>query len=97
MLAQHLKGLKLREEIGDKYGIAMTLSSIGNIHSQQGNHAQALEQYQQSLRTFEEIGDKASISMALNNTGVIHRLQGDHNRRKTWRPRSEREAWKWRH
>ena len=61
-LEHYQRSLKIREEIGDKRGIANTLDNIGNVHHSQGNYAQALEHYQRSLKIKEEIGDKQGIA-----------------------------------
>jgi serine phosphatase RsbU (regulator of sigma subunit) len=68
----------MKEEIGDKEGIASTLNNIGNIYNDQGDYAKAIEYYTQSLKIREEIGNKNGIAMSLNNIGTIHDLQGNY-------------------
>ena len=76
-LEYYSKSLKIREEIGDKYGIAESLSNIGVIYDNQGDIPKALEYYSKSLQLREEIGDKQGIAVLLNNIGVIYDNQGD--------------------
>ena len=41
----YTKSLKMREELGDKRGIATSLFNIGAIYHEQGNLANAIEYY----------------------------------------------------
>ena len=75
----------LREEIGDKNGIAMSLNNIGVIYMNQGDPSvtaskeaslragitKGLEYYHKCLKIQEEIGNKNGIAYSLNNIGGI--------------------------
>ncbi|MDN3643053.1 adenylate/guanylate cyclase domain-containing protein [Lutimonas halocynthiae] len=74
------RSLKIREEIGDKKGIAASLYNIGNIYLRQSNFPQALEYNQRSLIIEEEIGNKAGIAHSLGNIGYIYSLQGNYTK-----------------
>ncbi|MBL4625580.1 MAG: tetratricopeptide repeat protein, partial [Flavobacteriales bacterium] len=50
--------LKIKEEIGDKKGVAYSLNNIGFIYKHQGDLPQALSYYLRCLRLREEIGEK---------------------------------------
>ena len=76
-LEYYHKSLKIKEEIGDKDGIAISLNNIGVIYKNQGDIPKALEYFHKSLKIKEEIGDKKGIAMSLNNIGAIYRNQGD--------------------
>ena len=76
-LEHYHKSLKIREEIGDKNGIAMSLNNIGIIYDDQGDIPKALECYHKSLKILEELGDKNGIATSLNNIGGIYMSQGD--------------------
>ena len=71
------KSLKIREEIGDKSGIASSLGNIGIIYNDQGDIANALDYYYKSLKIHEEINDKAGIAASLDNIGGIFENQGN--------------------
>jgi tetratricopeptide (TPR) repeat protein len=73
----HHKSLKIRQEIGDKQGIAGSLDNIGFIYYSQGDIPKAVEYYNKSLIILEEIGDKKGIAESLNNIGFIFKDQGD--------------------
>ena len=64
--------LKIREEIGDKYGISQVFNNLGLIYRKQSNYSEALICYQKSLKIKEEIGDKISIANTLNNIGNVY-------------------------
>ena len=76
-LEWYLKSLKIREEIGNKYGIANSINNIGRIYQIQGDMSKTLECYNRSLKIQNEIGDKQGASISLNNLGSIYNYQGD--------------------
>ena len=69
----------IAEQIGDKAGIARTLTGIGVVHRLQGNYAQSLEYYQKSLAMWESTGDKKGIADSLCRIGDIYEKQGRHS------------------
>jgi len=71
------KSLKIREEIGDKKGIANSLNNIGSIYNKLGKIEKALESFDRSLKIQEEIGDKKSAATSLINIGNLYYSQGD--------------------
>jgi PAS domain S-box-containing protein len=76
-LEWYLKSLKIREEIGNKSGIANSINNIGRIYNIKGDNDKALECYNRSLKIQNEIGDKQGASISLNNLGIIYHHQGD--------------------
>lgn len=76
--AYYQRSLKIREEIGDKIGIASLLGNIGTIYQLQSNYPKALGYYQRSLKISEEIGNKNVMSNALGNIGRIYDSQGNY-------------------
>ncbi|MES2397730.1 MAG: tetratricopeptide repeat protein [Bacteroidota bacterium] len=71
------KSLKLREQIGDKGGIAESFGNIGAIYDELGDVQLGLEYYQKSLKIREQIGDKRGMANSFNNIGIIYQNQGD--------------------
>jgi len=63
--------LKIKEEIGDKSGIAFTYMNIGVIYDTQNNYPEALKMYFSSLKIEEEIGDKQGEANCLVNLGQV--------------------------
>ncbi len=74
----YTRSLKIREEIGDKQGIAASLNNIGLIYNEQSDYAKAIEYHTRSLKINEEIGDKKAIAVSLGNIGNIYKKQGDY-------------------
>jgi tetratricopeptide (TPR) repeat protein len=72
----HLKSLKIREDIGDKNGIAQSLSNIGMLC----NGEQALEYYNKSLRITDEIGDERGSGATAQKIGIIYWNKGEYDK-----------------
>jgi tetratricopeptide (TPR) repeat protein len=70
--------LKIKEELGNKSGIATTLHQLGMIHQDQGDYDKAIEKFNQSLKIKEELGDKSGIANTLGQIGRIYETREDH-------------------
>ncbi|MEK9138765.1 MAG: tetratricopeptide repeat protein, partial [Bacteroidota bacterium] len=70
-LAQYEKSLKIKEELGDRAGVAGSLHQIGIIHQDRGEYAEALAQYEKSLKIKEELGDRAGVATSLGQLGQL--------------------------
>src|ERR1700741_2847840 len=55
------KSLKVQEEAGNKYGIAISLNNIGFNYEKQGDNTKALEFYHKSLEIFEALKQNLSL------------------------------------
>ncbi|MDX2172221.1 MAG: tetratricopeptide repeat protein [Bacteroidota bacterium] len=73
----YTKSLKIREELGDKLGIASALNNIGFIYNSKGDIYRALEFWRKSLKIQEEIGDKSGIAYSLQNIAATYNSQGN--------------------
>ena len=65
------RSLKIREEIGDEKGIALSLNNIGTIYNDKGQVKEALVYYNRSLKIYEDLDDKEGVALSLNNIGLI--------------------------
>jgi len=54
--------LKIKEEMGNKAGVAYTLGNIGVLHKSRVTTRRRLAYYQRSQQIAEEIGDKAAAA-----------------------------------
>jgi serine phosphatase RsbU (regulator of sigma subunit)/Tfp pilus assembly protein PilF len=72
-----LKGLKIREETGDKNGTAVSLNNLGSLYQEQGDLAKSIDVYTRSLKIAEEINDKEGVARTLGNIGQIYYRQKD--------------------
>lgn len=77
-LDYYFKALKMKEELGDKKGIAAILSNIGLVYWNQGDYPKALDYYFRALKMDEELGNKNGIARGLGNIGIIYSRQGDY-------------------
>jgi predicted ATPase/class 3 adenylate cyclase/DNA-binding XRE family transcriptional regulator len=74
----HEKSLEVLRGIGDKFGIAHVLLSLGFNYLRQRNYARALELETEALVLLRELGDKSGIGWTLANLYNLARLQGDY-------------------
>ena len=82
------RSLKMKEERGDRAGVAISLHQIGSVHYQRGDYQQALECYDRSLKMLEDLGDRAGVAKCLHNVGVIHESRGDYQQALEYQDRS---------
>lgn len=75
-LEYHHKSLRLREEIADKPGIALSLNNIGYVYNSQGDAVKALEYHHKSMQIRKELNDQIGVAYSLNNIGSIYKDQG---------------------
>jgi len=81
-MAEHVyeKSLEVLRRIGDTFGIAHVLLSLGFNYLRQGNYARAVELETEALGLLRELGDKAGIGWTLANLHNLARFQGDYER-----------------
>ena len=61
----------LREQIGDRRGMASSIQNVGLVAEQRGDLARASELYAESRAIFEELDDWRGVAASLNNIGNI--------------------------
>ena len=64
--------LKIREEVGDKKGVAEAHNSMGEIYLKQGKYDEAVKNILQSVKGWEDIGKKDGIAKSYVNLGNIN-------------------------
>ncbi|MGA1840640.1 MAG: tetratricopeptide repeat protein [bacterium] len=77
-LVQYQKSLKIKEELGNRAGVSISLHQIGMIHQYRGDYEEALVQYQKSLKIKEELGDRAGVAISLHQIGMIYQERGEY-------------------
>lgn len=76
---QFLKlGLKIREQTGDRLGLAESLNNMGEMHRVQGDILVAQDYLNQSLKIREDLHDTGGIIISLNNISLIYIQQEDY-------------------
>jgi tetratricopeptide (TPR) repeat protein len=63
------QGLALRQELGDRRGVASMLGNLGETARVRGDYETAVERYNQSLVICREIGDRSSEFLGVSNLG----------------------------
>ncbi|MCH8317820.1 MAG: tetratricopeptide repeat protein, partial [Bacteroidetes bacterium] len=79
-LKNHIKSLEIKEQLGDRRGIASSYSNIGIIYTDQGDYPLALENHFKSLEIRKQIGDKLGIDISYTNIGDVYRKQGKYKK-----------------
>jgi tetratricopeptide (TPR) repeat protein len=72
------ESLALYREAEDKWGIAASLLSLGNVLVVRKEHERAKELYREALILSRESGDPDQFATGLANLGYEHLLEGDH-------------------
>lgn len=74
-LKNYLASLKIKEELGDKNGIARSYNNIGLIYQQQENYGKAVENFFIALDKLKEVNDTFAIGSVYNNIGITYEKQ----------------------
>jgi non-specific serine/threonine protein kinase len=70
--------LALRQQHGEKQGIARALILLGAAAQDRGEYGRARLLLEQGLSLSQELGDTVAMAIALNNLGQVARRQGDY-------------------
>ena len=70
------EAIQLAREIDYRQGEALALRSIGNVHFQLGDYAEAFPNYRESLKIEKEMNHVSEIAGLLSNIGMLHALTG---------------------
>ena len=73
---QMTQALNIYEALGDQWGIAQSLSSLGGLDLARGRLGAALERTEAAYEIRRAMGDQPAQSRSLNNLGIIHKWQG---------------------
>lgn len=79
--ALHLQmALALDRKIGNQKAQAATLTNLGNVFADQGDHNGALVRYREAMATQKQLQDTMGEIMTLNNIGILHdQFTGKHD------------------
>ncbi|MER5506149.1 tetratricopeptide repeat protein, partial [Streptomyces sp. NPDC002766] len=70
--------LAIKEELGDRSGIAGSYHQLGIIAQLRGDYQQAEDHYRASLAIKEELGDRSGIASSYHQLGTIAQERGDY-------------------
>jgi serine phosphatase RsbU (regulator of sigma subunit) len=71
-LIYYNKGLKAKEELGDRMGMDHAYNNIGLVYENESDYPTALDYFFKSLNISTDIKDSASMDLTYNNIGVIY-------------------------
>jgi len=75
--ANFQKSLQLRQELGDRAGMATSYGQLGDIERKRGNWDAAESLYRQCLQIEQELGDRAGMASCWGLLGDIERKRGN--------------------
>jgi serine phosphatase RsbU (regulator of sigma subunit)/Tfp pilus assembly protein PilF len=79
-MKEHQKAFGLREQIGNKKAIAISVGNIGSVYEDQGDNAKALEYYLKALDIDVSINNQAGVARHNNNIGLLYRRIGEYDK-----------------
>jgi len=79
-LYYQLKGLRMKEEMGDKLGLTYTFRSIGDLHLQKGELTKAITLFSKSATLADEIGAKVELMKAYKSLSNGYVQQYNHKK-----------------
>ena len=74
------ESLSLRRELGDKRGVAASLTNLGVVADKYGDHDRATALYEEALALNRELDDKLGMAKVLGNLGSVFGHQADYER-----------------
>ena len=79
-IAYHQQSLEIKEEIGDREGVAKSLGNLGVCYRNLGQYEKAIAYHQQSLEISEEIGFRQGVAISLGNLGNCYDSLGQYEK-----------------
>lgn len=86
----HQRSLDIREELGNRRGIADSLNNLALVYQSKGDYDTAADYHNRSLRIREDLGSRTDIASSFNNLGNVYALRGDVSRALEYHGRSLR-------
>ncbi|RME37220.1 MAG: tetratricopeptide repeat protein, partial [Thermoflexia bacterium] len=70
------ESLRIKEQLGDRAGVASTLHQLGNLAYLQGDYPEARRLYEESLRIKEQLGDRAGVAITTAQLALLEEAEG---------------------
>jgi len=84
------RSLRIKEELGDRMGMAISYHHLGMVAQDRGACDEALDWHQRSLRIKEELSDRAGMASSYHQLGKIAEDRGDSSEALGWYRKSLR-------
>jgi len=72
----HSRSLEIYRGLGDRWGVAVALNSLGVHHTRRGEYEEARRRLEESLAVWKELGDHTSFVRSLSNLAYVAKMQG---------------------
>jgi tetratricopeptide (TPR) repeat protein len=72
------ESLAIRRDLGDRFGIALSLSNLGHVALDQGDFPAARALLEEGLAIRRDLGDRFSIATSLSNLGLVALHESDY-------------------
>jgi len=72
------EALEIKQQLGDRAGVATSLHNLGNVAYLQGDYPEARRLYQESLAIKQQLGDRAGVAKTLHQLGLLAQATGDY-------------------
>ncbi|MEG4276728.1 tetratricopeptide repeat protein [Microcoleus sp. MON1_C1] len=72
--------LAIRQEFGDRKGIAETSRSIGEVYTSLGQYSLALQFFEQSVAICQELADKVCMGKTIYEMGKVYSYKGENSK-----------------
>ena len=73
-------GLSLYEDLGDQWGIAVSLNALGVAARDRGDYSVAQRDFERSLACWRVLPDRSAIARCLHNLANVVKVRGDYTR-----------------
>lgn len=71
-LDRYRRSLAIKEQLGDRAGMATSYHQLGNVAFLRGDYDAALDWYRKSLAIAEQLGDRAGMAATVSNLGALY-------------------------
>jgi tetratricopeptide (TPR) repeat protein len=84
VITRHATAVQAARQLGDRFGQAEALTSLGAVRRLTGGYQGAARDLQQALDISRKIGNRDAEVMALNESGTLSRVCGDLRHARSW-------------
>jgi tetratricopeptide (TPR) repeat protein len=78
------KSLAIKEQLGDRAGMASSYHHLGIVAQVRGDYDAALDWYRKALAIKEQLGDRADMASSYHQLGRVAELRDDHDAALDW-------------
>jgi tetratricopeptide (TPR) repeat protein len=87
-LEWHKTSLAIKEELGNRSGMAISYHQLGRVAEERGSYDEALEWYKKSLAIAEELGNRSGMAISYHQLGIVAQKRGSDDEALEWYKKS---------